>query len=346
MSNPGVSLPQFGTTQVIMASDETADQYAVNEIRFKAFDKNDVEVGGNVSAMNTPDGSLPECLIGDPSKLAAPIKTLEDKFALLPAFLKVRGLVRQHIDSFNYLINDEIKKIIRAKANEKVTCDTDPNFYLKYTNIHVGKPSVEEDYIVEDITPQQCRLRDMTYAAPVTVDVEYTRGKEIVTRQSKNGVGGVVIGRIPLMLRSSRCVLTGKSEKELARLGECPLDPGGYFVVKGTEKVILIQEQLSKNRIIIDVDNKGEVGASVTSSTHERKSKTSIGVKVSIGPFPNPTTVCPYKTDIFFYLSQHGKLYLRHNTFADEIPILVVLKAMGLEVRPWSFRKSQHCLPI
>ena len=57
------------------------------------------------------------------------------------------------------------------------------------------------------------------------------------------------------------------------RLGECPLDPGGYFVVKGTEKVILIQEQLSKNRIIIDVDAKGEVGASVTSSTHERKSQ-------------------------------------------------------------------------
>ena len=42
-----------------------------------------------------------------------------------------------------------------------MTCDTDPNFYLKYTNIHVGKPCVEEDYIVEDITPQQCRLRDM-----------------------------------------------------------------------------------------------------------------------------------------------------------------------------------------
>jgi DNA-directed RNA polymerase beta subunit len=47
-------------------------------------------------------------------------------------------------------------------------------------------------------------------------------------------------------------VLTGRSEEELARVGECPLDPGGYFVVKGTEKVILIQEQLSKNRIIID----------------------------------------------------------------------------------------------
>lgn len=54
---------------------------------------------------------------------------MEDKFQLLPAFLQVRGLVKQHIDSFNYFINDEIKKIV--KANEKVTCDTDPNFFLR-----------------------------------------------------------------------------------------------------------------------------------------------------------------------------------------------------------------------
>jgi len=44
---------------------------------------------------------------------------------------QVRGLVRQHIDSFNYFINQEIKKIVRAKGNEKVTCDSDPNFYLR-----------------------------------------------------------------------------------------------------------------------------------------------------------------------------------------------------------------------
>lgn len=68
-------------------------------------------------------------LAKDPSKLSAPIKSVEDKYALLPAFLSVRGLVKQHIDSFNYFINHEIKKIV--KANEKVTCDTDPNFYLK-----------------------------------------------------------------------------------------------------------------------------------------------------------------------------------------------------------------------
>lgn len=56
---------------------------------------------------------------------------MSDKYELLPAFLKMRGLVRQHIDSFNYLINHDIKKIIKAKANEKVTCDIDPNFFLR-----------------------------------------------------------------------------------------------------------------------------------------------------------------------------------------------------------------------
>ena len=197
--------------------------------------------------------------------------------------------------------------MLRLRRWTQVTCDTDPGFYLRYTAIAVGKPCLEEDLIVEDITPQQCRLRDMTYAAPISVDVEYTRGKEIVSRSAKggSGQGGIVIGRLPLMLRSSRCVLHGKSEKELAALGECPLDPGGYFVVRGTEKVILIQEQLSKNRIIIDIDSKGQVVASVTSSTHERKSKTNIATRA-------------------------GKIYLRHNTFSDDVPICAALKAMGL----------------
>lgn len=67
----------------------------------------------------------------------------------------------------------------------------------------------------------------------------------------------------------------------------------GWYVVlrQGAEKVILIQEQLSKNRIIIDVDSKGQVTASVTSSTHERKSKTNV------------------------VLGRKGQLCLRHNAF-------------------------------
>jgi len=108
------------------------------------------------------------------------------------------------------------------------------------------------------------------------------------------------------MLRSSKCLLHNKTERQLAAMKECPYDPGGYFVVKGVEKVILIQEQLSKNRVILEEDSKGYISATITSSTHERKSRCSIFIK-------------------------HGKVYLKSNTMEKEIPIAAIMKAMGVE---------------
>ncbi|CEJ02867.1 Putative DNA-directed RNA polymerase [Rhizopus microsporus] len=231
--------------------------------------------------------------------IAEPVKEIEEKWKLLPAFLKVKGLVKQHIDSFNYFVNVDLKKIV--KANEKVTSDVDPHFYLKYTGIRVGMPErTDDDVANRSYTPHECRLRDLTYSANIFVDVEYTRGRQIVKRKN------VMIGRLPIMLRSSHCVLTGKNEAELARMKECPLDPGGYFVVKGTEKVILVQEQLSKNRIIVDVDKKNNIVANVQSSTHERKSKTAIYVK-------------------------NGKIYLKHNSISEDIPVVIFMKALGIQ---------------
>ena len=181
--------------------------------------------------------------------------------------------------------------------------EADPKFLLKYTDVYVGEPSVEEDsYTWRDVTPFECRLRDCTYSAPIYVNVLYTRGKQVVRSE------GVQIGRIPVMLRSSRCVLRHQDAARLAELKECPFDPGGYFVIKGVEKVILMQEQLSKNRVIIELDAKACVCASVTSSTHERKSRCSI-----------------------FVHQRNRRVYLRHNTLGEDVPITVVLKAMGME---------------
>ncbi|EIM84273.1 beta and beta-prime subunits of DNA dependent RNA-polymerase [Stereum hirsutum FP-91666 SS1] len=233
--------------------------------------------------------------------LTDPIKSIEDKWLLLPAFLKVKGLVKQHIDSFNYFVDVDIKNIL--KANNKVTSDVDPRFWLKYTDIRVGFPDrTDADAIDKSVTPNECRLRDTTYSAPIVVTIQYTRGKNVVRRPNVN------IGRLPIMLRSNKCVLTGRSEAQLARMIECPLDPGGYFVVKGTEKVILVQEQLSKNRIIVETDPvKGVVQASCTSSTHGGlKSKTYVATK-------------------------KGKIYLRHNSIHEDVPIVIALKALGIQ---------------
>lgn len=225
------------------------------------------------------------------------MRLLQEKWKLVPAFLQVKGLVKQHIDSFNYFVNVDIKNIV--KANEKVLSDVDPMFYLKYLNVYVGKPDVEDGFnITKNTTPHECRLRDMTYSAPITVDIEYTRGTQRVVRNS------LLIGRMPIMLRSSSCVLTDKSEYEMSQLNECPHDPGGYFVVRGQEKVILIQEQMSHNKMITE-DYNGVMQCIVTSSTHEKKSRTIV-------------------------LSRGGKYFLRHNSMTDDIPIAIIFKAMGL----------------
>ncbi|KAI5962489.1 RET1 [Candida pseudojiufengensis] len=227
------------------------------------------------------------------------IKTSEDKWNLLPAFLKIKGLVKQHLDSFNYFVDVDLRKIL--KANALVLSDVDPDFYVKYLDIRVGHKSTSSIGTKEVIMPpHECRLRDLTYSAPIYVDVEYTRGRKIIRHND------LEIGRMPIMLRSNKCMLDGMNEKLMAQVDECPLDPGGYFIVNGTEKVILVQEQLSKNRIIVEADEKkGIVQASVTSSTHERKSKT-------------------------YVITKNDKIYLKHNSISEDIPIVIVLKAAGI----------------
>jgi len=115
--------------------------------------------------------------------------------------------VKQHIESFDFFLNCELKTILQA--NNEVRSDADPKWFLRYTNITVGHPTVFEDMSEKRIYPHEARLRDLSYSAPVLVDVRYLRGNNIVVARN------VQIGRIPIMLRSSRCYLRGKSEGEL-----------------------------------------------------------------------------------------------------------------------------------
>ena len=235
----------------------------------------------------------------DPTKRTAPIKSIEEKWRLLPAFLKVKGLVKQHLDSFNYFVDVELKKILQA--NKRITIEEFDDFFLEYLDIRVGTPNIiDMDSVQEKITPHQCRLRDLTYSAPITVDVRYTLENKIVERTN------VEIGRLPIMLGSNKCLLYNMSDSQLTQLGECPQDPGGYFIVRGTEKVILIHEQISKNRIILERDSKGFLCASVTSSTHKSKSKTYVYVK-------------------------NNNIFMKHNSFSVDIPVVIVMKALGAE---------------
>ncbi|EAN81639.1 DNA-directed RNA polymerase III, putative, partial [Trypanosoma cruzi] len=189
------------------------------------------------------------------------------KLALLPALIGMKGLLNHHIASFDHLINVELKRILLNESNREIKSSIDPDFSIRYTNIRVCQPReiVGKGQLPKVVSPHECRTRDLTYRGDMIVDVEYTsrdRNKRPCTETD------IKIGTIPIMLKSSSCNLFGKTREELVAMRECPLDPGGYFIIKGVEKVCLVQEQQSKNRVIIEADDNGNIVAHVQSKTH------------------------------------------------------------------------------
>eukprot|EP00928_Gymnodinium_smaydae_P061236 TRINITY_DN45368_c0_g1_i1.p1 TRINITY_DN45368_c0_g1~~TRINITY_DN45368_c0_g1_i1.p1 ORF type:complete len:1198 (-),score=214.06 TRINITY_DN45368_c0_g1_i1:248-3841(-) len=232
------------------------------------------------------------------------VPSMSDKWRLVDLFLEYKGLVTQHIDSYNYFVNVGLKQIVAAESNVEIRSESDPRWFLRYEGIRVGKPSRAEAMTVQKTTPQMCRLRDLTYSAPIYVDVLYWKGNMRVRKKD------VEIARLPVMLRSCVCALNGLSEHEMEQAGECPYDPGGYFIVRGTERVLMMQEQPLANRIIVELDPKKNVTAFVTSSTEDNKSRTVVG---------------PHQ-----HKGKKG-LYLKHSAFLEPVGIGIVLKAMGVQ---------------
>lgn len=223
-------------------------------------------------------------------------------FDVVSAFHKIKGHLNHHIASFDHLVQTEMKKILLNVNNREIKSQVDPDFFVRYTDVCVESPRLGTGGSC--ITPHECRTTNGTYSGDIKVSIEYMKRegstKRVVSEQD------LVIGRMPIMLRSRKCNLYGKSHDEITALRECPLDPGGYFIVKGVERVCIVQEQQSKNRIIVEATDNGGIEASVQSKTHYSISKCTLLFK------------------------KNRIVLVQKNSFVEDIPIVVVLKALGL----------------
>ncbi len=232
--------------------------------------------------------------------------SLGDKWLLVSSFARCRGLLRHHISSFERFVDLQMPKIVAAFG--EVRCRANPAWLCRFLGVRLGPPTLEAHGMAlasARATPQTCRLADLTYSAPVLVRIEYVRAG------GESGAGALFrpkeeleLGRMPIMVRSKYCVLHGKSERELLELGECPMDPGGYFIVRGLERVILMQEQLAHNRLIV-LSDKGVLRAEIQSFSVESKSRVSVVLR-------------------------KGALFLVHNSFNEDVPLCIALQALGV----------------
>ena len=107
-----------------------------------------------------------------------------------------------------------------------------------------GPYITEVDGTNHEIYPLETRFRNLTYAAPLALEMTpVVDDRELETEL-------VLIGNLPVMLKSKLCVLSELQPKELVGCGEDPSDPGGYFIVNGSERVIVALEDLAANRIL------------------------------------------------------------------------------------------------
>ena len=155
-------------------------------------------------------------------------------------FFRNRGFVHHQTDTFDEFINTGIQNVV--KGEEIVVSQKKGQKYsVRFEQVYIPTPTVtEEDRTVRTIYPAEVRQRDLTYDSPLYVDIIETLeedGKETEVTYHER----VKIGRIPIMLRSEKCNLNNCTPTERIQAGECEYDQGGYFIIKGKERVLVAQ---------------------------------------------------------------------------------------------------------
>ncbi|MEM1927769.1 MAG: DNA-directed RNA polymerase subunit B [Acidilobaceae archaeon] len=243
----------------------------------------------------------------------------EELWAVFKSYLESLGLARQHLDSYNEFVSRKLSEIVKANSEirpawwrvRRAQLAGAPDIRVvvripEKLEQAFGRPMVKEaDGYQHPITPYECRIRDISYTAPLYAEVTLIQdGVEVERRIVK-------IADFPVMVRSVIDPLSKLSPEELIAIGEDPRDPGGYFIINGNEKVIVAQEDLAVNRIIV-----GPAQAGTAKITHSAKVvSTSLGVRRQV--------IVDRMSD--------GSLEVTVSKLNYRIPFVILMRALGLE---------------
>jgi DNA-directed RNA polymerase II subunit RPB2 len=191
----------------------------------------------------------------------------EIPWILIESYFKhkhLKQLVKHQLESYNYFVNNQIQQTIEMFNPLLIVSDHD---YIKEHNLHrleieitfenfsIYRPQIyENNGSTKIMFPQEARLRNISYSSAMTIDlnIKYTvrngeNYKNVLNYQKK--IKNVHIGKLPIMLKSDLCVLNQYKHLDHNETGECYMDPGGYFIINGSEKTCISQERAAENQI-------------------------------------------------------------------------------------------------
>jgi len=246
---------------------------------------------------------------------------------LVDAFYRDRSIVNHQLASYDDFLNRRLQKIVdntiigqEEEEMEKGYIYPEIEGYkIKFGKIKIGYPEVKEaDGTERNLTPMEARLRDLTYEA--NVELEFIPIKDEIEYEPET----VKIGELPIMIKSKKCNISKKvleeelehplSEEEYAdklrEKQEDPLDPGGYFISNGTERVLITVEDLAPNRVLVEKASRYGTDVEVAKVFSQREGYRAL-------------TVVEKKKD--------GMLMVSLPTTYGQIPLIILLRALGME---------------
>jgi len=170
---------------------------------------------------------------------------------VVEAFFRDTRLTKQALYSYDDFVSRIVPDVIKnhrplvVKPSLDIFDDNTPPHTIRISDVRYDIPScVEKNGDIRRVSPMEARRRDLMYSSPMYVTVRYTR--TISGKETTSVYKDVFFARMPVMVRSSLCML---QKTDNYANDECPHDPGGYFIVNGREKTLVVQERISPNMI-------------------------------------------------------------------------------------------------
>ena len=211
-----------------------------------------------------------------------------------------------------------------TQATQRAAVRYEYEVQIEFEKPQLRKPTIfENNGAVLPMLPNDARLRNLTYASPLTVDIKVTTIRtdnlDGRTATHQRVFPNAHLGKIPVMVGSSLCLLKEQKHVHPMDLGECPEDVGGYFIVGGGERTIISQERMSENRPVVFRNNRNPA-----------KEWEVIEVK-SIGPM-NEQVPKSNSVRIQYHPKNQQIMYLRATIprMKAEIPLFILFRALGV----------------
>ena len=286
--------------------------------------------------LEIPKSEFPNLEIPKPEFPNLEIPKSEIPWILIESYFKhkhLKQLVKHQLESYNYFVNNQIQQTIEMFNPLLIASDHDyikeHNLYrleieITFENFSIYRPQIyENNGSTKIMFPQEARLRNFSYSSAMTIDlnIKYTvrngeNYKNVLNYQKK--IKNVHIGKLPIMLKSDLCVLNQYKHLDHNETGECYMDPGGYFIINGSEKTCISQERAAENQIYC---------------YNIEKNNNKWSWKAEMKCIPDWKCISPKQISLFIASRNNGygnAIYLQIPRIKIPIPLFIVFRAFNI----------------